>query len=800
MTDPGAQRAAGSTWLLAGLFLLVAAWIVWLRAPALSIPVWNVDEAITAAIADEILAGGVPYRDATDLRAPLTYYFYAAVFAVAGRNNLDAIHVAHTGLVILTALLVLLAGRRLGGGAAAGWSAWVYAGLACALFNPLDNFALHTEWPLALGSALGAWLYLTAPDQNRGRRLAAAGACYGLAVLSKQPALLDLGAPLALQAVLLWQNRAGDLRRHLRDTLWLLLGFVAPLVLTAAWFAARGAFADLVFYTWTYNTRYYVPEVPLGDRLPTVAVPLRLLHAFAPSLAGLLACSLLLTAWKVLRGRDDRAWRAAFAPLWLLGALAATTLSGRGFEHYSIQLLAPAALVAGQLLGAGTDWVRARLGRRDLTLAPTLVLAGALAAIAIVQARTAVAYRAAVRPHDDPAVPMAQIVRELTTRDDRIFVWGFYADFYTLADRLPASRFVHGSFLTGLIPWTNLGRDTSYAVVPGSMDTLLADLRKHRPRLIVDASAALNRRFEGYPPEKFPAFLAYLREHYIEYEPQRSVPRGWFRFFVRRDEAPAAPAGSEPAPAGAAGATLVDLQADFSGCASVVIRGVDPAGQLTRLGLQSGSTDARLISFPPARERLVVVPLPWPAEGVRLVAVNARGHATVTAPVPVTDRPELPAALTLRGPEGEIRADGLNSVHRPVPVEQEGRNGWLCHAYTAVRFPLAGPGRVQLQFGYGLPPEAHAHADSATDGVEFIIQLQPRDGVPVVLHRRFLNPMENPADRGLQTGRVLLPPVNPGDSLVLITHPGPGYSTAYDWSYWADLRLEPMAADPVGQR
>jgi 4-amino-4-deoxy-L-arabinose transferase-like glycosyltransferase len=802
MTDPGAGRAAGRAWLVAGIFLLAAGWIAWLRQPALSTPVWNVDEAITATIADEILAGGVPFRDATDLRAPLTYYFYAAVFAVGGRNNMDAIHVAHTALVAATALFVLLLGRRFGGPHGAMWSVWIYAGLACTLFGPLDNFALNTEWPLAFCSALGAWLYVIGRLRQRAGWFVAAGAAYGLAVLSKQPALLDLGAPLAVQAWLLLRTRGTDARRHWRDTFALLGGFALPLVLTAGYFAARGAFSDFIYYTWIYNTRYYVPEVPLADRWPTVSVPLQLLHGYAPSLLVLLAVSLVLAGARIIKQRNEPTADAladTFAPVWLLGALGATTLSGRGFEHYSIQLLAPAALVAGRLLGLATDWAMIRWRNGGLNRIAAGAVVVALVAIAALQFRHAVAYRSAVKPHVDPAVAMAPLVRELTTREDRIFVWGFYSDFHTLADRLPASRFVHGAFLTGLIPWTNLGKDTSYAVVPGSMETLLADLAKNRPRLIVDASAALNRRFEGYPPEKFPAFLDYLRKHYIEYEPQRSEPRGWFRFYLRRDEVPAASAPNAPAGTGPAG-SLVGLTADFSGFAQAAIKGADAAGQLAQLGVRVGPDDFRLARFPPARERLLVVPLPYPTAEVRIVARTTDGRHTRSDPLPRLDQIEIPASLHLESPQGDIRADGLNSIHRPIPVEQEGQKTWLCHAYSALRFPLPGLDGPQLQFGYGLPAAAYEKPDSATDGVEFILQLQPREGAPVILLRRFLNPAENPADRGLQTGTVTLPPLKAGDSLVLITHPGPAYSTAYDWSYWTVPRLTPDAAKPATGR
>jgi hypothetical protein len=795
MTDAGESRSAARAWLVAGIFLLAAGWIAWLRVPALSTPVWNVDEAITASIADEILAGGVPFRDATDLRAPLTYYFYAAVFVIGGRNNMDAIHVAHTGLVIGTMLMVLLIARRSGGIATAGWSAWIYAGLACTLFGPLDNFALNTEWPLAFFSALGAWLYLTGQQRQQTRWLAAAGAAYGFAMLSKQPALLDFGAPLAMQGLLLVRNRAEEFRRHLRNTVALLVGFAVPILVTIGYFAARGALRDFVYYTWTYNTRYYVPEVALADRLPTIRVPLELFHSYAPSLLVVLVVALSVILVRTIRFPEHRESgnlvREGFAPLWLFGSLAATTLSGRGFEHYSIQVLAPASLVAAQLLGPATAWALAQVRRAGWKLIPALGLAVALVITAALQVRHAIAYRAAVKPHVDPAVAMAPLVRELTTRNDRIFVWGFYSDFHTLADRLPASRFVHGAFLTGLIPWTNIGKDTSYAVVPGSMDTLLADLAKNRPRLIIDASAALNRRFEGYPPEKFPAFLAYLQTHYIEYEPQRSVPRGWFRFYLRRDDV-ASGFGSEKTSETGPTTTLVANQADFSGHKQIAIHATDPSGQLTQLGLRVGADDFHVVSFPAARERLVVIPLAATPEEIRMVARTSDGRLTVSDPLPKTAPIEIPTDLHLESPHGNLRADAISSVHRPIPVDQENQKTWLSHAYSAWRFPLPTLERQQLNIGYGLPAAAHEKPDAATDGVEFIVQLQPRDGPPVILHRRFLNPAENPADRGVQTATITLPALKNGDSVVLITHPGPAFSTAYDWSYWTVPKIGPV--------
>src|SRR5690606_3900740 len=112
---------------------------------------------------------------------------------------------------------------------------------------------------------------------------------------------------------------------------------------------------------------------------------------------------------------------------------------------------------------------------------------------------------------------------------DKIFVWGYNPDIYLYADRSPASRFLYCSFQTGLIPWTNEapGIDTNYAIVPGSMDTLLRELGKDRPVFVVDCSAGPHRRFSKYPLKDFPALEEFLKTNYVELDPATFVLRGF---------------------------------------------------------------------------------------------------------------------------------------------------------------------------------------------------------------------------------------------------------------------------------
>ncbi len=110
--------------------------VLWLRWATFGGNLWNVDEAIHAAAARTILDGGVLYRDACDIRNPLTYYVVAGVFVLCGENNLWAVRCLVALLITATAIFLYFSGcalRRPGAGAAA---AGLYAALSTAVLFP----------------------------------------------------------------------------------------------------------------------------------------------------------------------------------------------------------------------------------------------------------------------------------------------------------------------------------------------------------------------------------------------------------------------------------------------------------------------------------------------------------------------------------------------------------------------------------------------------------------------------------------------------------------------------------------
>lgn len=527
-----------------GLLLALVALVFGLRWTTFRAAPWNVDETIHAAVGRVLQDGGVLYRDAIDQRGPLTYHVVAAVFGVAGENNLAAVRAVVAALIAGTAFSLFLALHRRGGFVAGLAAALLYAVFSSTALYSGDAYAIHTEWFLAFFSSAAAATFLAAPAAPSARRLFATGLLLGAAFLSKQPGLLDAAAPAVVVA---WLAGRGELpaRHSLRLFAAFAAGWFAPVAAALAWFAAHHALRDAIFYAWTYNVSYYGPEITTAERLHALRIPFQLFWSAGGVLVIAWAGALLTGLLRLIgRGALETAARATvfvYVAIWSLTALAGSASGGRDFEHYTIQFLPAFCAATGLALGA---LARAAAGQRNGLVRGLIVLAGV--SLLVPPARSLGRLRGRA-PIYDPTVRVSQYIREHSDPADRIFVWGFQSEIYFNSDRRPASRFVYCSFLTGLIPWTNVApeRDTRYAIVPGAMTQLLQDLAAHPPRFIVDCSVGPNRHWEKYPPDNFPELQRLIRQNYRQVEPHVFLHQG-FRLYQRLTEAELAARGSEP--------------------------------------------------------------------------------------------------------------------------------------------------------------------------------------------------------------------------------------------------------------
>ena len=519
-------------WRTMVVVLLVLAGVMALRWATFGGQLWNVDEAIHAAAARTILDGGVLYRDACDIRNPLTYYAVAAVFAVAGENNLWAVRALVAGLIAATAVFLWLIGRKLRGEFAGLAAAALYVALSSAVLSAGDAYAANTEWFVVFFSSAAAALFLTGGPAPSARRIFGTGALLAGAFLSKQPALLEAAVPFGVLLYLGWAQKQ-PARSVVARLLTLIAGWAAPVALTALYFWARDALRDAVFYTWTYNLTYYGPEITFVDRFAALLGPFKLLLVSQAVLVVLWALGALAGLHRLAQRQPTPAEAATnpgllYVALWTLAAWVGAASSGRSFDHYTIQFLGPFCLGAGLMLAPLANWLQ------SARPAWTRIVAGGLLAGVAWQAGVAAWHSRGRTMPGDSSLRVAAYIREHSTPADRIFVWGFHADLYLYTDRKPASRYLFGSFLTGMIPWTNVapGVDTTYAIVPGTMDRLLRELTAKPPLFIVDCSAGPNRHWQKYPLENYPALNDFIRAHYRQVEASQFLHQG-YRLYQR---------------------------------------------------------------------------------------------------------------------------------------------------------------------------------------------------------------------------------------------------------------------------
>ncbi|MCF7687547.1 MAG: glycosyltransferase family 39 protein [Cephaloticoccus sp.] len=530
---------------MAGVVLAtLAVGVIWLRWPTFGFNVWNVDEAIHAAVARVLMDGGILYHDAIDQRHPLTYYAVAAIFSLFGENNLWAVRFFVAGIIAVTAWVLYLSGRSLRHAATGLWAAALFAVLSTTAFYPGDAFAAHTEWFVAFFSSAAALTFLSSHSVPGTARLLVTGALFGGAFLSKQPALLELAAPLGVVAYHGWRQRSPGLVVLGRIAV-MIGGWLVPVLVVAGYFRFHHVLGEAFFYSWIYNLTYYGPEIASADRVASLLVPFRLFGVASSLLMLIWGAGALGTIRQLLQRIPTTAEAVAnpsliFVTIWSVTSLLAAASGGRGFDHYAIEFLAPFCLGGGIVLGRLTRAMGSSGTRTSVRFIAALLL---LVVTWQTLAPLPSARRRTLPP--DPSVRISTYIAAHSQPTDKLFVWGFHPDIYLYADRLPASRYLYATFITGLIPWTNIapGQDTSYAIVPGAMETLLQDLAATEPRFIVDCSAGPNRHWGKYPLTKFPRLEAYIDARYQPVESGQFVPQG-FRLYQRRtmDEPPSAQA------------------------------------------------------------------------------------------------------------------------------------------------------------------------------------------------------------------------------------------------------------------
>jgi hypothetical protein len=237
-------------WLDHRYFLLIAflsAVVVYSQIEVFKQPVRG-DRANWEYMAQLIARGGVPYRDAVNIKSPLSAYLGAAAIVITrpfGLRDVYAVRLLYQGLGVLTVVFTFLVAyvffksRRL-------------ALLAALIFLSFQSFAgtnsagIQPKTPMMLFGLCSLW------SVGKSKPFWA-GLFSMLSALSWQPGLLFFGAAfLAFTGYLtLWPWRR---------LIQLIGGTAIPLAILLVYFGFVGALDDFYLWAFKYNYSVYAPE------------------------------------------------------------------------------------------------------------------------------------------------------------------------------------------------------------------------------------------------------------------------------------------------------------------------------------------------------------------------------------------------------------------------------------------------------------------------------------------------------------------------------------------------------------
>lgn len=321
--------------LVALAAVLVAVALIRLRL--LGVP-FERDEGEYAYVGGLILNGGLPYRDAYNMKLPGVYGVYALIMAAFGSSP-AGVHAGFALASLATITLLYSAFRRLFTPMVGLTAAAAYALLSVS--GPLLGQAAHATHFVNLFVAAGLWALSRWDDRRPLRSAAAAGLLFGLAILMKQHAVF-----LAAFGGLMTVHRkwtAGQRGRRATVTAAAVYGAaaLAPYAGVVAVAAASGSFDRFWFWSVTYATSYASADTPWGVAWALFRLTFGRTFTEYP-LVWILAGAGLIAVWVA---RFD--FRQRLLATTLAAASVAAVLPGFNFrEHYFVLLLPASSLLA----------------------------------------------------------------------------------------------------------------------------------------------------------------------------------------------------------------------------------------------------------------------------------------------------------------------------------------------------------------------------------------------------------------------------------------------------------------------
>ncbi len=517
---PNFHNITNKRFFIITLLSLCILWSLWLRMPYINVPILIVDEALYGEIANVILDGGLPYRDAWEQKPPAIYYLYAGVFALFGRNNLVAVHWAAAFSIALTCLGLFLLVSKLSTKITGLLSAFFYATLASA--GQAAHFqAANTE---IFSVLFCVWaLYVFFRNQLSHKNLFLSGFLIGIGFFFKQPAGVIL--PVIMLNLLL-ANKVSFLNKT-RYCVSLICGFMTVVLAVILYFLSQGALEDFFLVGFWHNILYMKDN----DLYHGFHVAKSNIKVFTTGNMVFYAPSLLMFVYGIVRiirrliSRLPIIESDRFYTIWYPASWFSVSLGWRFEGHYFFFVLPAIAVLSAHC------WCTAFRIASQQKVARRFFTAGLVALLLIglvISIRTHLGSPFSMKRHYivtlDPMIQdrtfmyhIAKYIKRHTVKSDKIFVWGFCPEIYTMTGRRTASRFVFCNFLIGQMTgdkYYYFDQERLDRIIPGAWDKLMDDLHKNFPKYIIDTAPSNYFKYGNYPATRFESLKIFLDTYY----------------------------------------------------------------------------------------------------------------------------------------------------------------------------------------------------------------------------------------------------------------------------------------------
>ncbi len=481
-------------WLIF-LFLL----ILIVRLPTLYMPYSYGDETIYLTLGEGIKQGLTLYKDIHDNKPPLIYILAAI-----------------TGSLFWFKVSLLIANIL---------SVFIFYKLVKRLFPKKDSlqkvsviiFSILTNLPLLEGNIVNSEILMLAPTLAAFwilaqktisyKKILLAGIIFSFAPLLKIPAIFDIPAIFILWFISQKNINVKETKETIFKSAIFLLGVVLPILATFIWYFSKGALLDYIKAAFLENMGY----LSSWRGLSKAQVPFFVKNG--PLLLRLIFLSISIIILMLLRKKLDK--RFIFITSWLFLTLFAATLSERPYPHYLVQTI-PAVSILFGLLFTEKSYLQT-LSIIPLTIFffvpfyfkfwyyPSLPFYENFLRFAVgkIDKKT---YINNFDSRTDRNYKIAQIVRESTSKKDRIFVWEDSAQIYALSKRIPPIKYVAGYHIKDFY----------------TKEKLIEDLFREKPRTIVILPES----------ESFPELEIFAESHYIRLYPPEIKNQGVKFFYL----------------------------------------------------------------------------------------------------------------------------------------------------------------------------------------------------------------------------------------------------------------------------